>query len=238
MTNEERVRRLVDGELDASESDALLADAARDPALAALIESTTTVLSALAALERTESTTAPDDLVERTVRHAIAARDRAERERSLASGWLRAVTRPRTVRVRPVTLLLAAGALAAAAALALAGRPHVAAPALASGQRATPLAARTSNAPPVAETRVPVRFVLPANGARSVTVAGDFNGWKTDVSELTDEDGDGGFVGSVDLAPGSYTYMFVVDGRDWVADPYAASYQDDGFGNRNAVLRL
>jgi 1,4-alpha-glucan branching enzyme len=80
--------------------------------------------------------------------------------------------------------------------------------------------------------------VLPANGARSVTVAGDFNGWKTDVTTLADDDGDGVFVGVVELPPGSYAYMFVVDGRDWVPDPYADSFQDDGFGNRNAVLRL
>ena len=30
--------------------------------------------------------------------------------------------------------------------------------------------------------------------------------------------------------------MFVVDGTQWIADPFAAEQQDDGFGSRNAVL--
>jgi hypothetical protein len=32
--------------------------------------------------------------------------------------------------------------------------------------------------------------------------------------------------------------MFVVDGTAWVTDPDAESFQDDGFGNRNAVVRV
>ena len=30
--------------------------------------------------------------------------------------------------------------------------------------------------------------------------------------------------------------MFVVDGQQWIADPFAAEQSDDGFGSRNAVL--
>jgi 1,4-alpha-glucan branching enzyme len=50
---------------------------------------------------------------------------------------------------------------------------------------------------------------------------------------------DGG-VWTVDipLRPGVYSYMFVVDGTAWVTDPDAESFQDDGFGNRNAVVRV
>jgi hypothetical protein len=32
--------------------------------------------------------------------------------------------------------------------------------------------------------------------------------------------------------------MFVVDGRQWIADPFAAEQSDDGFGSRNAVLEV
>ena len=30
--------------------------------------------------------------------------------------------------------------------------------------------------------------------------------------------------------------MYVVDGRQWIADPFAAEQNEDGFGSRNAVL--
>jgi hypothetical protein len=32
--------------------------------------------------------------------------------------------------------------------------------------------------------------------------------------------------------------MFVVDGKAWVTDPKAETYRDDGFGNKNAVMRV
>ena len=32
--------------------------------------------------------------------------------------------------------------------------------------------------------------------------------------------------------------MFLVDGFQWVTDPQASHYSDDGFGNRNAVLAV
>jgi hypothetical protein len=32
--------------------------------------------------------------------------------------------------------------------------------------------------------------------------------------------------------------MFIVDGREWVADPNAPTVRDDGFGNRNSVMRV
>jgi hypothetical protein len=30
--------------------------------------------------------------------------------------------------------------------------------------------------------------------------------------------------------------MFVVDGKQWIADPFAIEQNDDGFGSRNGVL--
>jgi len=38
--------------------------------------------------------------------------------------------------------------------------------------------------------------------------------------------------------PELYTYSFIVDGKSWVPDPGAEVFQDDGFGSRNAVLRV
>jgi len=43
---------------------------------------------------------------------------------------------------------------------------------------------------------------------------------------------------TIPLKPGRYEYMFVVDGQQWIPDPFAAEQTDDGFGSRNAVLEV
>lgn len=257
MTNEERVRRLVDGELDAAQSAAVIAEAERDPVLTRLLEDAATVRSALADLESVEACAPPDDLVERSARRAIAEREKAARETTVASHWLAALWRPRAFRARPATLLLTACAVLVGLGIAawrarggsgtdqsqdrsasIVRNEHVDPAGREPGRAGAAHVADPASAEPSAVSRVPVRFVLPARGAHSVTVAGDFTAWRTDVLSLEDGDGDGVFVGTAELAPGTHTYMFVVDGRDWVVDPYAETFQDDGFGNRNAVLRL
>ncbi len=85
------------------------------------------------------------------------------------------------------------------------------------------------------ESVITVRLTFQAPKAQSVAVAGKFNKWRTD-DEMKRIDG----RWSIDLKlkPGFYTYSFLVDGKSWVPDPGAESYEDDGFGSRNAVLRV
>jgi anti-sigma factor RsiW len=86
------------------------------------------------------------------------------------------------------------------------------------------------------ESEVTVRLTFYAPQAHTVSVAGDFNKWKTDADEMK---GTGGMWHiDLKLKPGVYSYSFVVDGKSWVADPGAQSYTDDGFGSRNALLRV
>jgi len=83
--------------------------------------------------------------------------------------------------------------------------------------------------------KVYVRLVLLQPEARSVSVAGDFNGWNP--SETTMERSDGGvWTTTIPLKPGRYQYMFVIDGKQWIADPLANEAARDGFGSQNAVL--
>jgi len=89
----------------------------------------------------------------------------------------------------------------------------------------------------VTPSRILVRFVLPARGARRVALAGDFNGWRVDDIVLSDEHGDGLFTTTVSLPPGRHSYLFWVDGR-WMQDPAAGSSVPDGFGQLNSVLDL
>ncbi|MEO5511519.1 MAG: isoamylase early set domain-containing protein [Longimicrobiales bacterium] len=92
-----------------------------------------------------------------------------------------------------------------------------------------------SNAP---ASTVYVQFALIAKGAQSVAVAGDFNSWSEDSGMLRDADGDGTWVGMVPVQPGVHKYMFIVDGKEWVTDPRAEGYADDGFGMKNAILSV
>jgi anti-sigma-K factor RskA len=86
------------------------------------------------------------------------------------------------------------------------------------------------------ETAVSVRLTFHAPQAQRVAVTGDFNKWKTDAHEMKKSNG----IWSIDLKlkPGIYSYSFVVDGKSWVPDPGAEVFQDDGFGSRNAVLKV
>ena len=130
--------------------------------------------------------------------------------------WL---LRPRTIRLSPLSSLAMAAAAVAVVVL------------LPSRTQVEPLPG------PVAVTQILVEFSLEAPGATTVAVAGDFSGWESNFV-LEDADGDGIWTGRVPITPGLHKYMFVIDGTDWVTDPGAQRYADDGFGNRNAVLAV
>lgn len=101
-----------------------------------------------------------------------------------------------------------------------------------------PVAVRTAQTIAAGMTQEPtvfVRLVLLQPGARSVSVAGDFNGWNPSQTPLERSDG-GMWTATIPLKPGRYEYMFVIDGKQWIADPLATEEATDGFGAQNAVL--
>jgi CubicO group peptidase (beta-lactamase class C family) len=69
--------------------------------------------------------------------------------------------------------------------------------------------------------------------AKVVALAGTFNNWNQSQT-LCGREGDL-WVCRIDLAPGRYTYKFVVDGN-WITDPANPQTEDDGRGNINSVL--
>ena len=85
------------------------------------------------------------------------------------------------------------------------------------------------------EPKVFVRLILLQPEAASVSVAGDFNGWNPAQTPLERSDG-GMWTATIPLKPGRYQYMFVIDGKEWIADPLAEEEATDGFGAHNAVL--
>jgi len=85
-----------------------------------------------------------------------------------------------------------------------------------------------------------VQFSLKINDDKvhTVAIAGDFNGWNPQDNILEDTEGDGIWTGTLQLEPGRYEYMFVLDGEKWFPDPNALRYVKDGFGNKNAILEI
>lgn len=94
-------------------------------------------------------------------------------------------------------------------------------------------------APVVASSRhqtALVRFELLAPDAKSVTLAGTFNGWSDSTTVFARGAEPGVWTVTVALAPGEYQYLFVVDGQRWIPDPAAHAQVEDEFGQRNSVL--
>lgn len=87
------------------------------------------------------------------------------------------------------------------------------------------------------ESTITVKFNLHAPDAKKVSIAGDFNKWKVGKNILKRQE-NGIWTIEIPLKPGTYNYMFVVDGKVWVSDPNAEAYQDDGFGYKNSVMRV
>ncbi len=83
--------------------------------------------------------------------------------------------------------------------------------------------------------RIPVELQLAAAQARSVAVAGDWNGWDAVTMKKGE---DGVFRVQLSLVPGRYQYAFLVDERTWVPDPRAATVVDSGYGGADSVLDL
>jgi len=129
--------------------------------------------------------------------------------------WIDWLIRPRPISVSPAAAVLATAALVTILLLPV-GR---------------------EGADVQADRQVYVQFVVDAPAAETVHLVGDFNEWQPTVA-LEDPDGDGVWSGRVPLHPGIHEYMFVIDGSAWVTDPNASSYQEDGFGQRNALVAV
>jgi chromosome partitioning protein len=80
-----------------------------------------------------------------------------------------------------------------------------------------------------------VVFTIEAAGAAHVQLAGDFNDWTPEGSEMEP-------VGRLwkkllKLAPGRYRYRYVIDGQ-WRTDPGNAAVEPSPFGGNDSVLTL
>ena len=82
----------------------------------------------------------------------------------------------------------------------------------------------------------PVQFVLVAPSAHSVAVVGDFNDWGLNDSALVATNHQGVWSVTAPVPAGVHRYAFVVNGKDWVADPSAPRSAGDDFGLPSSAL--
>ena len=83
---------------------------------------------------------------------------------------------------------------------------------------------------------VPITLTLNMPEARSVSVVGTFNAWDEKGYAMKRDQTMGAWTLVLQLPVGHYEYAFVLDGKEIIPDPRAEFFEDDGFGNQNAVL--
>jgi hypothetical protein len=165
------------------------------------------------------------DLSERVMAR-IAAGSRPSTAGRVAAAvvrWLDWLWAPRPVQVRPAFGMAALMVLALFAVAAPRGLAPTQRDAMANGV-ATP-----------SVSLVYVQFRLEARGATQVALAGSFTGWQPEYQLRETAPGTWSIL--LPLGPGIHDYAFVVDGREWVADPHALRI-DDGFGGSNSRIAL
>ena len=80
-----------------------------------------------------------------------------------------------------------------------------------------------------------IRFsIMPAAGAREVSLAGSFNDWKPAPMK---KQKDGRFALDVKLAAGACEYKFLVDGA-WVVDPDHNNQAPNPHGSYNSAAKI
>lgn len=83
---------------------------------------------------------------------------------------------------------------------------------------------------------IPVHFEFTDPAATTVHIAGTFNNWRPEAKALHSS-GLGNWWKDTALAPGTYEYCLIVDGR-WMPDPLARESVANPFGGRNSILKV
>ena len=173
----------------------------------------------------------PDIRPDATARLLIAVAAERQRRRDAA------VDGRRTSRRVWAGMVAAAAVVVAVAFLPTALRKRTTAPVAATVATVSDVAALpASNAVDLANSPRSVQLVFSAPEARSVRVAGDFNGWNERQSPMVHDEVSGLWNVTLLLRPGRHVYAFVVNDTQWVRDPRAKSAPDADFGRPGSVV--
>ena len=81
-----------------------------------------------------------------------------------------------------------------------------------------------------------VRFTVVAPRAKKVFLVGSFNGWAKESTPMKVVDGAALWWIDVPLREGEYTFMYLIDGVQWITPPSADDFVTDNFGHTNGVV--
>ena len=83
-----------------------------------------------------------------------------------------------------------------------------------------------------------LEFTYHDDAAKSVALAGDFNGWISTATRC-ERESDGVWRARIELLPpGRYRYKLVVNGERWIEDPANAMKEPDEYGGFNSILHI
>jgi chromosome partitioning protein len=80
-------------------------------------------------------------------------------------------------------------------------------------------------------------FTLAAPAHDPVQIAGDFNDWIPEPLDFNITRGREEWRKKIPLAPGSYAYKYVINGK-WIPDPDNSVYVDDHCGGLNSIITI
>jgi len=83
-----------------------------------------------------------------------------------------------------------------------------------------------------------IYFIYNNSEPRSVSLAGDFNGWDESKNELLESEPGMWSCWIRKPDSGTYRYKFVIDGRVWTEDPANTDKEPDGFGGWNSKVNV
>lgn len=81
-------------------------------------------------------------------------------------------------------------------------------------------------------------FVYHDDEAKTVSLAGSFNGWDVQKTRLSRNDQGLWLVEINAPASGQYEYKFVVNGQRWIEDPSNGRKVPDNHGGLNSVITI
>jgi chromosome partitioning protein len=81
------------------------------------------------------------------------------------------------------------------------------------------------------------QFFIHAPEATNVKIVGNFNNWIPADASNMERKADGTWTKNFFLAPGSYQYRFVVDGK-WVEDNNNPKFVINSYGDKNSVIEI
>lgn len=233
------VQQFVDGELSDVEVRDALHRIADDTEARDLLQFELRMTQDLAA---TRSSPPPQDFADRTMASVAAEAAPSDASASLEA-QLRAlwnkVTTPVTVGLRPASALVAVllvGVVAWTVWPTVAPQPTTETISTAQSSSQSVQQASVESSPQ--DETVWIRFMFTASDADSVAVAGDFSQWDPVPLSPHTVNGETVWTGLVPVPRGEHEYQFVINGERWVTDPLAPVKRSDGFGAKNAVLKI